>query len=249
MDLTEAANLVLWTLLAVGGAAPFVLLGMRSGPRSHRLNLLGWSVLVLFSTTFATSVNYIFPIVQPDGLTWNWVGKGAGVGVIVLLFTILPAGTLRRSGALRLPSKGSARPIVIFAALCALLGAAAGPAGDRVTVESLAYQATMPSLAEEPVFRAILPALLAAALGSPWRLAGAQLGWWWLICAFLDGAGHGLFWTLQGGVEFQAVPFVASVVVSLPFGWLAARCQSVWPCVVCHSLINATGLAVALVSA
>jgi hypothetical protein len=248
LNTAEAANMVLTLLLWLVAVIPLVLFGMRNEPHPNRLKLLGLSVLVLVSTIFATSANYIFSIEQPEELYWNWFGKLACIVVIAFLFVILPTGTLQKSGILRLPSKSSALPIFMVAILCALLGAAAGPANGRVTVESLAYQSTMPSLAEEPVLRAMLPALLAAALGSPWKLVGAQLGWWWLVCAFLDGAGHGLFWTLQGGPEFHAISFVASIIFGLLFGWLAARCHSVWPCVICHSLINATGLAIALIS-
>lgn len=248
MNTDEAADTVLTSLLWLVSVIPFVLLGMRNEPRPNRPKLLALSALVVVSTTFATGASYIFSIEQPGGLTWNWFGKLACIVVIGLLCMILPADTLQKSGILRLPSRNSILPIFIFATLCALLGAAAGPAGGRVTVEAVAFQSTMPSLAEEPVLRGILPALLAAALGSPWKLVGAQLGWWWIVCSFLDGAGHGLLWTHEGGLEFQAIPFVISVIAGLLFGWLAARCQSVWPCVICHSLINATGLAIALIS-
>jgi hypothetical protein len=247
MNTAEAASTVLTSLLWLVAVTPLVLLGMRNEPHANRLRLLGLSALVLLSTTFATGATSIFSIKQPDELYWNWIGKLACIVVIALLFMILPAGTLQKSGILRLPSKSSALPIFTFAFFCALLGAASGPVRP-VGVESLAFQSTMPSLAEEPVLRAMLPALLAAALGSPWKLLGAHLGWWWLVCAFLDGAGHGLFWTLEGGPEFHAIPFIASVIFGLLFGWLAARCHSVWPCVICHSLINATGLAIALIS-
>jgi uncharacterized protein len=122
------------------------------------------------------------------------------------------------------------------------------PPGFRVEAETLAFQLLMPSLAEEPVYRAILPALLSTALGSPWKIAGAQLGWWWLVCSMLFGMGHAIAWSSQGAIEFHATPFVLTGIVGLLFGWLAARCGSVWPCVICHSLINSTGLAIAMVS-
>jgi hypothetical protein len=116
-----------------------------------------------------------------------------------------------------------------------------------VNRETLAFQLTMPSLAEEPLFRAILPALLSMALGSPWRFAGAQLGWWWLALGVIFGAGHGLHWSPSDGLVFQAMPIFETGLIGLWLGWLAARCGSVWPCVICHSLINSTGLAIALV--
>ena len=117
-----------------------------------------------------------------------------------------------------------------------------------MTGESLAFQLFMPSLAEEPVLRGILPALLSTAMGSAWTLGRARLGRWWLVTSALDALGHGLFWTAANGFEFHGLIFVLNGLIALLFGWLAARCGSIWPCVVGHSLINSTGLAAALMT-
>jgi hypothetical protein len=188
------AETVFSSLLALVAVTPLVLLGMRNELRPNRPRLLALSILVWMLTSLATCVNSIFFVDLPGDFHWNWLGKVSCVAAIGLLLTILPPDTLRESGIFRLPKRSAAVPILIMATLSALMGAAAGPAAGQVTIETLAYQATLPSLAEEPVFRGILPALLAGALGSPWRLVGARLGWWWPVCALLFGAGHGLFW-------------------------------------------------------
>lgn len=250
MDFAAAAAEVLSSLLALFAVTPLVLVGMRNESRPNRLRLLGLSVLVWMSVYVAHSANRIFSIRQPYGFHWNWVGTMSSIAVTVLLLTILPADTLQKSGIFRFPKRNAALPILIMAVVCALPSGAAGLAGAAkdVSVETLAYQSIMPSLVEEPVCRGILPALLAGALGSPWKLLGARLGWWWLVCALLFGAGHGLFWTPHGP-EIHWAAVVVTGIVGLLFGWLAARCESVWPCVMCHSLINATDVAVAMLSA
>jgi membrane protease YdiL (CAAX protease family) len=236
-------------LLALAAASPLVVMGMRNHSRPDRLRLLGLSALVFVSTNLATCVPSIFGIKQPEGLSWNWVGKFACLIVAALLVGILPAGTLQKSGILRLPSRSSALPVLVVAVFCALLGWSGGvPPGAQVGLESLTFQLLMPSLAEEPTYRAILPALLSTALGSPWKLGKAQVGWGWLVCSLLFGAGHGIVWSYRDGLEFHAILFFATGLVGLLFGWLAARCLSVWPCVICHSLINSTGLAVAMLA-
>ena len=229
----EAGRTLLETLLALAAATPLVLAGMRKDSQPRRLRLLGASAFVILATTLATCLPAILGIGQPGGLYWNWVGKLACVMVVAVLVGLLPEELRRRSGIFRLPSRSAVLPVLVVAVFCALLGLAAGP-GEHVGAESLAFQAIMPSLAEEPVYRAILPALLGAALDSPWKLGGARLGWWWLVCALLFGAGHGIVWSLHDGPEFHAVPFIATGVIGLLFGWLAARCLSVWLCAVCH---------------
>lgn len=250
MNLVEAIRCVVADLLALAAAAPLVVAGCRGSTQPGRLKLIGFSALVFLATGFATCSNLIFGIQLPGDLEWNWSGKLACMIALALLMGILPSGTLRKSGLLSLPARGSARPVLGFLILCALVGASAGVSIDEpVTAETLAYQLLMPSLAEEPIYRAVLPALLSAALGSPWRISGAQLGWWWLTCSLLFGMGHAFSWSPEGSLEFHAALVVLTGTIGLAFGWLAARCGSVWPCVLGHSLINSTGLAIAMASA
>jgi uncharacterized protein len=249
LNASEATGRLIEALLAIALASPLVIAGMRNQTHPNRLRLVGLSALVYLATTLATCANKILGIKLPGGLEWNWSGKLACLLTLALLVSVLPSGTLEKSGIMRLPSKNFALPVSLFSIFCALLGAltAFAPSVD-VGRESLAFQLLMPSLAEEPVFRGILPALLSTALGSPWRLAGAQLGWWWLVCSLLFGAGHAIVWSPDNGLGFSVVLFVVTGIIGLLFGWLAARCLSIWPCVICHSLINATGIAIAMMS-
>lgn len=248
MNTTVALEAILTALLGLGAVAPLAAAGMRGRASPDRLRLLGLSALVVVSTYVATDLPLVLGF-KSAGLHWNWAGKLACVAAVVPMAWLLPREMLATSGLLRLPRKDALIPVGAFLALCALLGWAAGVApGVPVTGESLAFQLFMPSLAEEPVFRGILPALLSTAMGSPWTLGRARLGWWWLVTSALFGLGHGLFWTAANGIEFHGLPCALIGLSALLDGWLAARCGSVWPCVIGHSLINSTGLAVALLA-
>lgn len=241
MNTTIALEAFVSELLAVVASLPLVVAGIRNRPFLPRWRLFGLGVLVLLATTLATCSNAIFGM-QPSGLKWNWIGKLASMLALAMLIPILPRGTMKRSGMFRLPSKDSALPVFVSLSFCAFLGWAASLApGLEADSETLAFQSLMPSLAEEPVFSGILPALLAPAFGSPWKLGRARVGWWWLVISFWFAAGHGLFWSTSGGVEFHPVEFITTGMVTLLFIWLAVRSRSVWPCVIGHTLINATG--------
>lgn len=242
MDVLHGVCTDLLSLLLV---TPLVLLGLRGQTEKRNWKLLAASAALVLSTNLATQLGSRLN----GALDWNWVGKLACMCVVAVFFYLLPANLRRSSGILNLPSRGSGRAIVACSLLCALIGALAAAApGYTADAETVAYQLLMPSLAEEPVLRGILPALLGAALGSPWRWGAAPLGWWWLACAMLFGLGHAITWQSQGAIQFETIPMVFSGLIGLLFGWLAARCGSVWPCVLCHSLINTTGPAIAILS-
>ena len=99
----------------------------------------------------------------------------------------------QKTGILNLPKRDSALPVIGFIALCTIAGLLFGFAPDfplPFDRETLAFQMLMPSLAEEPVFFGILPALLSSAMGNPWKVGGAQLGPWWLAICIYFGSAH-----------------------------------------------------------
>lgn len=247
--ITDIARGVARELVSLVAVSPLVIAGLQNSSARNRWNLIGFSVAVIFVTDFATaSTGSLFGIQQPEWLHWNWIGKLACILTVGFVAGIMPTDLCWKSGLLTLPCKGSALSIFGFLFYCALLGClTAYDPGLTVDKETLAYQLLMPGLAEEPVYRAVLPALLGTALGSPWVIAGARLGWWWLAISAYFGLGHAIGWSSQGELEFHCLPFLIITALDLPYGWIAARCGSVWPCVVGHGLNNASYVAIALI--
>ena len=86
-------------------------------------------------------------------------------------------------------------PVIGFIALCTIGGLSVALAPDfplPFDRDTLAFQMLMPSLAEEPVFFGILPAVLSSAMGNTRKIAGAQLGSWWLAICVYFGLAHAL---------------------------------------------------------
>lgn len=131
------------------------------------------------------------------------------------------------------------------AGLVALI--AIGAAGlERHTWEqvlgAIAFRVLVVGAGEELFFRGYVQSRLDAALGTPWRVLGANLGWGVVFTAALFGLVHAANPTLwyQGRFDFDARWGAATFASGLLlFGWLRARTASVWPAVVVHGVTGA----------
>jgi membrane protease YdiL (CAAX protease family) len=183
-----------------------------------------------------------------DGFTrWgvlNWTGKLLSFGFCLLVLVMLPPDLRSETGAMRRSYPESRRSINIALAIFAVLGLAlAFSGGDEPggVVEAALFQLTMPSLAEELLFRGLLLALLARVAPNVWRWAGAPAGWSLIATSLLFGCVHGFVYAPSAGFVFQPVPIIATGVLGAALGWLVLRGGSIWPAVIAHSLLNATG--------
>lgn len=241
MNVFNAAREVLVReVLMIAAISPLLILGFRKSPAagqtaSQRCRLIGWAVLLLVVTNTMTGIDWL----QPAGLNWSWSGKALCIASILILFYFLPSEIRSRSGLFRLPERSSILAVIGFLGYCLSIGLYGGYAARfPFDPERVAFQLFMPSLAEEPVYRGILPALLSSAIGSPWKIAGTQLGWWWIAIAAYFGLGHAIGWTNQGDFRFDTFNFFLVTIYVLPYGWIAARTGSIWPGVVGHSMNN-----------
>ncbi len=243
------------SLISAAAAALLLLLAARRPGAAGNMICL-WAALLLFIATnmltWLPSILAVPPGLGPSWSRFNWIGKVAVLGYALLSFALLPAQLRRATGLFANPRPGSWRATLI--ALGGFLGlglalalAAADP--REANIETLVFQATLPSITEEPVFRGLLAALFAGVLDERWVLAGARIGWGWLACGLLFGLVHGLVFSPAHGLLFQPVPILATAVLGLMMGWLVARCGALWPAMLAHSFINATGPAVGLARA
>jgi Type II CAAX prenyl endopeptidase Rce1-like len=249
MNAADIVREIVFQIVLLTAVSPFVVMGLRGSAQRNRWKLIGLSVFVIFLSHFATIARPLFGIRQPDHWNWNWIGKLSCIVTTMLLFCLLTPELRQKTGILNLPKRDSALPVIGFIALCTIAGLLVGFAPDfplPFDRETLAFQMLMPSLAEEPIFFGILPALLSSAMGNPWKIAGARLGSWWLAICVYFGSAHALDLSSQYKFQFDGPEFVAITLFTLPHGWIAARCGSVWPCVIGHSLNNSTAVAIGL---
>lgn len=219
-------------LLALALATLLVLPGFfRPGAR-------GWSIA--FVATLAMFIGLlVLPALLPGerviGDRWNWSGPLLALaGVLWIAASLVRRDVLswREMGFTWAQRPGSIRPALwVSAAALALNGLAMSLSRFRlpaVPLETWIYQATLPGLVEEAVFRGVLLALLDRAFSGRRQLFGAPIGWGGGVVTFAFLALHGI----TPGTLLGVLP------AALLYLWVRARTGSLVAPVVVHNLWN-----------
>ena len=173
------------------------------------------------------------------GGRWNWEGKILSM-VGALLVLALTSLTRREVGVTWRQRPGSVRPAVWMTLALAAIGFGIGVAfgGGRFSPETLAYQLTMPGLAEELAYRGVFMALLHRAMP---RAEGARAWLPVVVTSIAFGLWHGLS-VESGEVAFDAFAALFPLLGGLAFGWLREKTGSLVFPTLAHNLSNTAGL-------
>jgi membrane protease YdiL (CAAX protease family) len=196
--------------------------------------------LVVFLATLALALllpglSSLVPRGPPAAATWQWVGP-----LLVLAGTLCVAWVLVRRagmtwaemGVTWTQHAGSLRPALAVTALAVLLNLALSRASGYtlpgVSMQTWLYQASLPGLVEETLFRGVLLALLDRAFTARRMLAGADFGYGALVTTAAFGVLHG----------FQLGSLLGVWPAALLYLWLRARTGSLVMPVLGHNLWN-----------
>ena len=166
---------------------------------------------------------------------WNWSGKLYSLLLAVLViyvFRLTPEAvglTLKQRNL-----RASAIALAVLIAFGAGLGFAFRPGVP--SAETLAFQATMPALAEELAYRGVAPALLLGLMGRkspPGRVPWAVV----LVTAAMFSLWHGLGYG-RDGFSFEPVSAGFTFIGGLAYGWLRFSSGSLLFPVLAHALGN-----------
>lgn len=181
-------------------------------------------------------------------LQWNWGGKIAAILLWVLAlfalclsqkqFKIAEAGfTFKQHRGAIIPSLVV---IMFFIVLQLLLSYTLGN-GPDYDAEELWYQATMPGLDEEPMFRGVLLYIVSLAIvSSRINLLGAQINVAGLLLVLLFGLIHGLMYN-AGEFHFSLMSMSLTGFYGLILLWLRERTGSLVFPILAHNLVNFAG--------
>jgi hypothetical protein len=113
------------------------------------------------------------------------------------------------------------------------------PKGGMFDIETFAFQATMPGLTEEIVFRGISLWLLDKAFLPKWDFKGIKFGWGFFIVTILFGVGHGVFMTEDYQFKFDIITIIyLTLISSLSLGVLRKFSGNLVYPILGHNMIN-----------
>lgn len=176
----------------------------------------------------------------PSGV-WNWQGKITALLFALSALALLPRARLAEVGLFVMPPKSAwPRLLTIAVVICALALARSIYFGkpEPFSVETLAFQATMPGLHEEMTFRGLWWVLFALAL-DPGRTTAGKFPWWTLAATtMLFAAAHAIDLTPQGTFTIEWPFFAATAVSGALYGLLQGIGRAIWIPILVHNLAN-----------
>ena len=219
-------------LLALALAALLVLPGLAQ--RSTRPWLLAF-IATLAMCLGLQALPGLWPGERVIGERWNWTGQGlvlAGALWIAAMLSRRAGLAWRTMGFTWHQQPGSMRAALAVAAAALSLHLLAMSDSrfrlEGVSLETWIYQATLPGLVEEVLFRGVLLALLDRAFAVRRVVLGASIGWGGVVVTVVFVALHGL----DVAALFGVLP------AALLYLWLRARTGSLVLPVIVHNLWN-----------
>jgi hypothetical protein len=207
--------------------------------------------LVLFLIYFVVLLtgSEIIPVnkIIPD-LNWNWGGKIAGIFLsLVVLFLLMRFNhdfKAADAGFTLKQKTGSCKPAfivtILFLFLQLILSAFLGD-GPDYDVEELLFQALMPGLDEELMFRGLLLYTLSfAIISTRFNILGAQINVAGLLLILLFGLVHGIMYS-SGEWYFSLITLLLTGSYGFILLWLRERTGSLIFPIIAHNLVNFSG--------
>lgn len=166
---------------------------------------------------------------------WNWSGKIYSLILSAALIAILRID--KKATGLVMPYKNNGSSLIatiILISLSATLAVIFKP--DSPSLETLAFQATMPGIAEELTYRGIAPAIFLGLVNG--RTDDQKMPWTAiLVTALMFSVWHGLG-LKSGSFSFDIASASFTLVGGLAYGWLRFNSGSLLYPIIAHCAGN-----------
>ena len=226
-------SLIFSLLFTVAVAVVFLAASAMDRKVSVTFALLG--ALYLGLDDLVTGLPKVLPFLSLPAANWNWSGKILSLvlsAVVIGVLRISPAavGLTLRQRHIRI----GAVAVVLFVIWGACLGLLFRP--GQADLETLLFQASMPGLAEELVYRGICPAILLGLVRQ--RTASSEMPWVVIVATSVAfGIWHGLGYS-GGNLSFDVMAALFPFVGSIAGGWLRFKTESLIVPVLGHGVAN-----------
>ena len=245
------------SLLASGGLIVcwFAIVALPGLARPGQRKWVGAVILIAAIDFLATISPDLYHGLRIPGEEWNWSGKLIDLAVLVAISAVLI-----RSGAFRAQEfgltlrqapgtmRGMAFVILPYFLLLAVLTATLFGQKTPPDLQNVAFEATMPGLAEELSFRGIQLALFDRMFKARFRLLGAEMGYGAIVTSIIFGLVHGLGFDKHMALQFSAITTISTGTIGFVLAWTRARTQSLVMPVIVHNITNLIFICVPLLT-
>lgn len=188
----------------------------------------------------ALFVDPLDPLARALGLHWNWGGKLFSTLVMLGVMRVA-APTFAEMGVRRWDGRGLGAALLCLGAMCALdwgLSAMFSSGLGLPGTERLLFQASMPGLNEELVYRGFAMAMLDRAFhGVRWQVWGAPVGLGAVLSSMFFGIQHGVGFA-DGHLMISGAAIALTGTLGLLLAWMRTRTDSLVAPIFAHNLVN-----------
>ena len=230
------------SLLQLAILTPFLFLAIRQNKGNALFPLLYAAAIYLLINILLYSLS---SVILFKGQQFNWTGKGAALLFEFILAFSIPGFTVVDFGLAKPKWTGSTQIMVvclIYFFIRLSLYYFSGGASPAIHREQFLFQATLPGLQEELLFRGILSGLLQRVFQQPagtrWNL---RPSWAAVIISILFGLSHGIGFREDHSLFFNLAAFLRTGFDGLLLAVLAEKTKSIFPSVIYHNLLNLIG--------
>ncbi|MCD9855280.1 CPBP family intramembrane metalloprotease [Epilithonimonas sp. JDS] len=203
--------------------------------------------LLLFLILFLAD-NYIQILIKqylPDfGLKFSWLGKFLSLATSLLVIFFVNQNDRKEIG---FTTSANSKKQIKFGVLVFLgflifdfaFKFILFPKGGEFDLETFAFQATMPGLTEEILFRGIYLWIFDRVFLPNWHYKGIRFGWSFVIVTLLFGVAHGIILTADHQLKFDIITIVyLTSISSLSLGILRKFTGNLIYSILGHNVIN-----------
>lgn len=235
---TEALINIGFQLVEIAGLCALVALIRR---RRIALAPVGFAILALALGHLAIFTHPFGWLEHNLHTHWNWDGKLLSILVTMLCVALFPGISWRDAGFTWNQNGGVRAALVAIGVLCIFGWSIQALHGLHVRLppaETLLYQATLPGLNEEPLYRGLAMVLINRAfLDEGATVFGARFGWGALITSVWFGLIHAV--GIENG-HLTAAPLEALTIAvdGCILAWIFMRTRSLVFGVIGHNVLN-----------
>ncbi|WP_159022697.1 CPBP family intramembrane glutamic endopeptidase [Formosa sp. L2A11] len=230
----------IWTpLLWLVIITPILIIAHFKSERTNFKYLLIFVIYFLFDN-YLNSLDFIDTFLP--NLNWNWDGKFLSL-ILSLGFILFQSKEIRKDIGFTTKFNSKIKfGILIFLGFLIFDFAfkyLVFPKGGEFNLESFLFQATMPGLTEEILFRGIYLWLLNKAFVSSKVINGVSFSWSFVIVTVLFGVAHGIILTESFEINYDiATIMYLTLISSLALGLLRKYSGNLLLPILGHNIIN-----------